>query len=59
MKLMVDYGKRKIHLNFTINNFISSRLKCFNALTESGKRIDRVDDRLRGINFKYIYKIFK
>jgi hypothetical protein len=49
MKMMEDYGKNQF-LVFKIN-FLLFRLECFYALTDGGKRIDLVDDRLRGINY--------
>jgi len=47
--MMEDYGKNQF-LIFKIN-FLLFRLECFYALTDVGKRIDLVDDRLRGINY--------
>jgi hypothetical protein len=46
--------------NIYLSFFVSSRLECFYALTDNGKRMDVVDDRLRGIDFLFLclYKIF-
>jgi len=41
--------KREKQLNKFRKCFFFARLDCFYTLTDSGKRIDLVDDRLRGI----------
>jgi len=55
MKTMLDYGKNHFSVfEYIYRFFVSSRLECFYALTDNGKRMDVIDDRLRGIDFLFL-----
>jgi hypothetical protein len=44
--------------SFSFPMKISFRLECFYALTDGGKRIELVDDRLRGIDILIFHSFF-